>query len=225
MCATKSSLPEFAETSAGRVSVAWDGPRDSRATIILGHGAGANLHSDFMATFAAGLGEREWQVCRFNFAYMERGRKAPDKQPVLETTFTEVIEQIGSVDGGRPLVLGGKSLGGRVASHIVSSGTEAEALVFLGYPLHPPGRPDRIRSDHLGRINVPMLFVEGTRDPFCPLETLGATLAQLDVDATVVRIEGGDHSLKVRKSSQRTTEHAWEEAVEAIHAWLQKILL
>lgn len=205
-------------TTAGELPVYEDGAEDAPALLVLGHGAGAPSTSDFMERFAIGLAGDDLRVCRFDFAYMAAGRKAPDRQPVLEQTFREVVDQVR--DDAVRVILGGKSMGGRIASHIVASGYPADGLVFLGYPLHPPGRPDRIRDAHLKQIEVPMLFVEGTRDPFCPLDTLERVRRSLSADTEIVVIEDGDHSLKVRKSSGRDTAAAWQEAMEGIGAWL-----
>ena len=111
-------------------------------------------------------------------------------------------------------------MGGRIASHVSASGEPLDGLVFLGYPLHPPGRPERIRDAHLPDVKAPMLFVEGTRDPFCPLETLDAVLERLDTPTEVAVIEDGDHSFKVRKSSGRTSKEALTEVVEAVAGWI-----
>lgn len=171
-----------------------------------------------MAFFATELAARGQRVVRFNFPYMEAGRKAPDKQAVLVDSFRAVADHV-RVDAER-VIVGGKSMGGRIASHAVAEGMAADGLVFLGYPLHPPGRPDRIRDDHLHDIKTPMLFVEGTRDPFCPLETLEQVRASLPGPTRIHVVDDGDHSLKVRKSSGRDTAAAWTEAVGAIEAWL-----
>ena len=112
-------------------------------------------------------------------------------------------------------------MGGRIASHIVAAGTPAAGLVFHGYPLHPPGRPERIRKAHLADIKVPMLFVEGTRDPFCPLDTLESVRKELKAKTEVAVIADGDHSFKVRKSSGRDTAAAWEEVVDITAAWIE----
>lgn len=204
------------ETPAGPVSVVSDGPKDGRPTYLLAHGAGGDMHGEFMTFFARALGASGARVCRFNFAYSEAGRKAPDRQPLLEETFRAVVE---SITPTGPLVLGGKSMGGRIASHVVATGTKSDGLVFLGYPLHPPGKPERIRDAHLRDIQIPMLFVEGTRDPFCPLETLEKARARFAGPSEVAVIDDGDHSLKVRKSSGRSTPEAWQEAVAAVASW------
>ncbi|MEA2447590.1 MAG: uncharacterized protein QOK47_1227 [Actinomycetota bacterium] len=208
-------------TPAGAVSIAIDGSDSSGASVVLAHGAGADMNHEFMVEFARGLAGFDIKVYRFNFHYTEQKKKAPDRQPILEETFRAVVEAIRS-DAPRPLVLGGKSMGGRIASHIAAGGTDCDGLVFLGYPLHAPGRPDRIRDAHLADVRVPMLFVEGTRDPFCPLATLEEVRARLGPTDLVV-IEDGDHSLKVRKSSGRSTPEAWQEAIEAVAGWVSKL--
>ncbi len=209
------------EVPGGRVSVAFDGPAVSDVLIVLAHGAGAPMDSDFMRVIAGEVGQRGFRVCRFNFLYSEQQRKAPDRQAVLEDTYRAVLEAVrGHHDS---VVVGGKSLGGRIASLIVAAGAPVDGLVFLGYPLHPPGRPDRIRKAHLSDISVPMLFVEGTRDPFCPLETLEEVRSELTAPTEVAVIDDGDHSFKIRKSSGRTTDEAWVEAADAVSAWVAKM--
>jgi predicted alpha/beta-hydrolase family hydrolase len=200
--------------------VAFDGPDDGRAVLVLAPGAGGGLDGAFMKAIAMGLAGRNLQVCRFNFGYTEKGRRSPDKQPLLEQTYRDVVRSIRPMAGERPLFLGGKSMGGRIASHIAAAGEATAGLIFLGYPLHPPGRPDRIRDAHLPAITVPMLFVEGTRDPFCPLPTLERALQKVDADTSVVVIDDGDHSFKVRKGSGRGTREAWEEVVDAVAGWV-----
>lgn len=204
----------------GEVTVVQDGPASADASLILAPGAGAPLTSGFMAFFAAALGEAGIRVIRFNFLYLEKGKKAPDRAPVLEETYDAVVAAVREASGRAPFV-GGKSMGGRIASHLAAAGTEVAGLVFLGYPLHPPGRPEKIRDEHLYRIPAPMLFVEGTRDPFCPLGTFARVRAKLPTSELLV-VEDGDHSLKVRKSSGRSTTEAWSEAAAGIAEWMRK---
>ncbi len=201
------------------------GPDDGRAVVVLAHGAGAGMRSDFMSFQADALAAAGLCCLRFEFPYMQAGRKAPDKAAVLEETWRAVAEEARSRAGDRPLVLGGKSMGGRIASQAVAAGAPADGLVFHGYPLHPPGRPDRIRKAHLPDVKVPMLFVEGTRDPFCPLETLRDVVAETGIDATVTVIEDGDHSFKLRAPSGRSTEGAWDEVAAATVGWIDSKLL
>ncbi len=210
------------ETPAGPVSTVFDGPEDARCLLVVGHGAGGNLHTEFLDHFALGAAGAGLRVCRFNFAFSEAGRRSPDRQPALEDTFDAVVESVASSAPGT-VILGGKSMGGRIASHVVARGTKADGLVFLGYPLHPPGKPERIRDAHLHDITVPMLFVEGTRDPFCPLPTLEKVRADLAAPTEVVVIEDGDHSFKVRKSSGRSTAAAWDEVVTAVTGWADRL--
>jgi uncharacterized protein len=207
------------DTRHGPVSVLRDGPADAETAVVLAPGAGADMHHDFMQVVADGLTQRGVSVVRFNFPYAERGRKAPDKQPVLEDTYRDVVD---SLQTGK-LVLGGKSMGGRIASHVVASGVRCDGLLFLGYPLHPPGRPERIRDAHLREILTPMLFIEGTRDPFCPLDTLEGARRRFTAPNEVVVIEDGDHSFKVRKSSGRSTNDAWQEVIEASASWIGRL--
>jgi predicted alpha/beta-hydrolase family hydrolase len=201
------------------------GPEDGRAVVVLAHGAGSGMRSDFMAFMADGLAAEGFLCLRFEFPYMQAARKSPDKAAVLEDAYRRVAEHARGVAGGRPLVLGGKSMGGRIASQAVAAGAPADGLVFHGYPLHPPGRPDRVRKAHLPDVTVPMLFVEGTRDPFCPLDTLRDVIAETGVDAELVVIDDGDHSFKVRKPSGRSTKEAWGEVVRHTGDWIEKRLL
>jgi uncharacterized protein len=209
-------------TEAGEVSALLEGPERFDPLLVLAHGAGGDLRNAFMDTIAAGLAARGVDVLRFNFAYSERGKKSPDKGPTLEQTFRDVIEHARSELSPTRLLAGGKSMGGRIGSQVVAQGLDVDGLVFLGYPLHPPGRPERLRADHLADIKVPMLFVEGTRDPFCPLETLEAVREGLRAKTKVAVIHDGDHSFKVRKSSGRATPEAWAEVVDAIVEWAFK---
>lgn len=178
------------------------------------------MDSDFMAFFARSLAGGSRAVARFNFPYMEQRRRSPGSAKASEEAFVDVAEHLRDSLSPDRLFIGGKSYGGRMASHIVATGTDVAGLVFLGYPLHAPGRPESIRDSHLYAIEAPMLFVEGTRDPFCPLPTLDKVIAKLP-RAELVVVDDGDHSLKVRKSSGRDTETAWSEAGAAIAEWIE----
>jgi uncharacterized protein len=184
-------------------------------TIVLAHGAGAPMDSPFLATMARGLAGRGLRVVRFEFPYMrvrrERGeRKPPDRQPVLLEAWREVIERLG---GGGELVVGGKSLGGRIAS-MVADEMGARGLVCLGYPFHPPNAPDRLRTAHLRDLRTPSLIVQGTRDPFgSPAEIESYDLSPA---IRLVFLEDGDHSWKPRASSGRTERQNLEAAMDAV---------
>jgi uncharacterized protein len=192
-------------------------------TLILGHGAGAGQRSDFMTRFATELAARGLNVVTFNFLYTEQGRRVPDSNNVLEACFGAVLEAVKHKKiGHSALVIGGKSLGGRIASQIAAAGAEVEGLIFLGYPLHPPGKQDQLRANHLQKINVPMLFVQGSRDAFGMPDELRPIFKELKAPVDLHVIEGGDHSFKVLKRAGVTQEDAYKAALDRIEAWLRQ---
>jgi uncharacterized protein len=175
----------------------WIDPPDAVAVLVLGHGAGSGMRSPFMTGFAEAIGELGVATLRFDFPYMQAGRRAPDRAPVLLEAWREAFANAVDRAGGRPVFAGGKSMGGRIASMAAAEGMPAAGLVFLGYPLHPPGRPDRIRDAHLDAVPVPMLFMQGTRDTFSQPDLLAAVITRLGPRAQLVSVEGGDHSFRV----------------------------
>ena len=194
-------------------------------TVILGHGAGAGQLHPFMQLFAKGLADRGFDTMTFNFIYMDQGRGVPDPKAKLEACYAAVIEaaQKHKKLKGNRLVIGGKSMGGRIASQVAASPESAEniaALVFLGYPLHPPGRPDKLRDAHLPQITAPMLFVQGSRDTFGTTDELRALIKRLRLPATLYPIENGDHSLKVPKRDNPPQAQVYETTMDAISSWL-----
>jgi len=199
----------------------------SGSTLILGHGAGANQLSGFMRLFANGLAERGVDVVTFNFLYMEQGRHVPDPKPKLEACYLAVIEAASKhkkLKGNR-LAIGGKSMGGRIASQVAAqpgSAVEIDALVFLGYPLHPPGRPDKLRDSHLPEIKAPMLFVQGARDTFGTPDELRAVFKKHHLSPTLHVVAGGDHSLKVPKSLGLPQEQVYASVMDTIAGWLDQ---
>jgi len=192
-------------------------------TVILGHGAGSNQLSPFMQLFAKGLAARGLDVLTFNFVYMEQGRRVPDQKAKLESCYRAVIEAAGKnkkLKGNR-LVIGGKSMGGRIASQVAAADkSNIAGLVFLGYPLHPPGKPEQLRDAHLKDVHAPMLFVQGSRDAFGTPDELRAVIKRLQLPATLQAIESGDHSLKVPKSSSVPQERVYESTMDEIASWL-----
>ena len=171
------------------------------AGLVLAHGAGAGQKSRFMVDTARALATRGITTATFDFLYVTHGRSAPDKAPVLEATWREAIvaARAHQAFSGLPLFIGGKSMGGRIASHVASQGAERIAgLIFLGYPLHPPGRPEQRRDKHLPAIKEPMLFVQGTRDQFGTAEEIRALLPSLNPRAQLIEVADGDHSFAVR---------------------------
>ncbi len=196
----------------------FDGPADAKLRIALAHGAGAAMDSPFMAAFAEGLAERGYRVARFEFPYMVERRRSgrkrpPDRANVLLDTWRAVIAELGP----EKLVIGGKSLGGRIASMIADE-TAVRGLVCLGYPFHPPGRPQDPRIDHLRQFRTPTLILQGSRDPFGPPdEVRGYALAPA---IRIQWLEDGDHGFKPRKASGRTERQNWNEAIDAFAAFI-----
>ena len=167
------------------------------AGLILAHGAGAGQASPFMTKFAKGIAERGIATATFDFPYMRAGRKLPDAPHVLENAWREALEAAPSQLQTSIVVIGGKSMGGRIASQVAAQGAPGlSGLVFLGYPLHPPGKPQQRRDAHLPRIAEPQLFVQGTRDAFGTAAEIRELLKSLQ-RATLHEVDGGDHSFKV----------------------------
>jgi predicted alpha/beta-hydrolase family hydrolase len=200
-------------------------------TALLGHGAGANQLSGFMRMFAQGLAARGLDVMTFNFIYMEQGRSVPDQKPKLEKCFRAVIDAIAKhrkLKTNR-LVIGGKSMGGRIASQVVAAreeeplAFEVSGLVFLGYPLHPPGNPAKLRVEHLEHIKKPMLFVQGTRDALGTPEEIQPFVKNLHPPAKIYAIEGGDHSFKAPKKFGMDQPQIYENAMDEIARWAATI--
>jgi uncharacterized protein len=194
----------------------------ANVTLILGHGAGAGQTSGFMTKFATGLAARGINVVTFNFLYTEHGRRIPDTNTDLEACFRAVIEAVRHKKIGH-LVIGGKSLGGRIASQIAAAGTpDVAGLVFLGYPLHPPGKADHLRAKHLPDIKVPMLFVQGSRDTFGTPDELLPIIKNLRAPVDLYVVEGGDHSFKVLKHAGVTQEDTYKAVLDRIELWLRQ---
>jgi uncharacterized protein len=193
----------------------------SGVVMVLGHGAGTDMHAPLLTLAAEGLSRRGHAVLRFNFPYKELGRKAPDPAAKLEQAYEAAIAAARKARPDR-LILGGKSMGGRIASLLAARGAAADGLFFLGYPLHPAGKPEKLRDQHLPAIAAPMLFLQGTRDPLCALARLRPVLARLGDRASLHVIEGGDHSLELLKSAERTRESVLEEILSAIDGWLSR---
>jgi predicted alpha/beta-hydrolase family hydrolase len=204
----------YAASKRGRVGV----------TVLLGHGAGANQMSAFMRMFASGLVTRGFDAMTFNFLYTEQSRRFPDPKARLEACYLAAIQAAlthKKLKGNR-LVIGGKSMGGRIASQVAAGGSDnIAALVFLGYPLHPPGKPEHLRAEHLKNIRAPMLFVQGSRDAFGTSDEIQAVIKKLRLPATLHVVEVGDHSFKVPKSSQVPQQQVYEAVMNEVGDWLR----
>lgn len=195
-------------------------------TLVLGHGAGANQLSSFMRMCGNGMAARGFDVLTFNFLYTEQGRRLPDSKERLEMCYRAVIAA--ALDNHKlrtnRLLIGGKSMGGRIASQVAAAnGENISGLVFLGYPLHPPGRPDKLRTEHLPNITVPMLFVQGERDAFGTASEIRETIKKLRLPAKLYVVSGGDHSLKIPKSAGTPQQQVYESAMDEIATWARSI--
>jgi predicted alpha/beta-hydrolase family hydrolase len=201
------------------------------ATLVLAHGAGADQQSEFMVTFARGLAARGFDVLTFNFPYMEAKRRLPDPADRLEACYRAVVATARTHPrlGANALIVGGKSLGGRIAS-LVAARTDDPAtlglvgVVILGYPLHPPGKPDQLRVAHLPRIRVPILFLQGTRDSFGTPPEIRKALTRLGVSATIYAVLGGDHSFAIAAGGALTQESVYTAVQEEIVRWAREVL-
>jgi uncharacterized protein len=202
----------------------------ARASLILGHGAGAGQHSAFMVAAARALSSLGIDIVTFNFQYIEQRRRIPDRAPALEACYVAVIDAVRrEVESARQsLFIGGKSMGGRIATQVAAAHGELAiaGLVLLGYPLHPPGRPEQRRDKHLPSVQCPMLFVQGSRDAFgTPAELLPIlkSLTAIASATTLHVVEGGDHSLKVTRTDAARQAAVENETYRRVADWVSSI--
>ncbi len=194
-------------------------PPDAKPTgVILGHGAGGNMHSEFMTYFQRKIAEAGHACMKFNFPYSQNKKKVPDPQPVLMASYRKAIDAMPF----ERVVIGGKSMGGRIASYVADS-DQVRGLLFLGYPLHAPGKVDQLRDEHLYRIQKPMLFISGTKDPFAREDLLLSTLKKIGDYATLHAVEGGGHSLEVSRKTGPSTSEIRTAVMQAILSWLKQL--
>jgi uncharacterized protein len=194
------------------------------AGVVVAHGAGGGQNTGFMVRTAEGLAARGIVTATFDFPYMSAGKSVPDKPPVLEQAWRAAIERARVEMAGVPLFIGGKSMGGRMASHVASQGCPGLAgLVFLGYPLHPPGKPEQRRDAHLPAIAEPMLFVQGSRDAFGTAEEIRALLSRLR-RATLHEVPGGDHSFKVSGRGAPKPDVVLDGILDVVRDWIVKLV-
>jgi uncharacterized protein len=193
----------------GEVEALWTPAAGAVAAVVLAPGAGAGMTHPFMEGAASGLVEGGASVLRFNFPYVTQGRRSPDRPEVALATWSAALEQASRSGRGLPVVAGGKSYGGRMASMLAAQEGEsfrAASLVFFGYPLHAPGRADRPRDAHLGSITVPMLFMQGTDDSLARFDLIESLVGRLRPMARLHVVDGGDHSFRVRGARRPDTE-------------------
>jgi uncharacterized protein len=203
-------------------------PKDNAVGVIIAHGAGNDMHEPMIVKVCEGLADAGHVTLRFNFVYREKEHKAPDPQTKLETTwecvhrfFTESLPYTFNA-----VIVGGKSMGGRVASQMAAAGKlSAQGIILLGYPLHASGKKDTLRDSHLYEMNIPMLFFAGTRDTLCDLALLNGVLNRLKVSWDLMVIEGGDHSFHLPKSANIDQEEVYNRVAEKCNGWVQAVFL
>jgi predicted alpha/beta-hydrolase family hydrolase len=222
-----SSSPVGIEWDGGRVSGLLELPAKARALLVLAHGAGAGMAHPFMATAASGLAERGVATLRYQFPYMERGAKRPDTPAVAQAAVRAAVEQAARLAPELPLFAGGKSFGGRMSSQAqaASALTGVRGLVFLGFPLHPPGKPSDERARHLFEVKIPMLFLQGSRDDFADRSLIEPLVERLGSRALLRLFADADHSFHVPKRSGRSDMDVRDELLGALAGWIGAVVL
>jgi uncharacterized protein len=209
----------------GNVSAVLLRPTDAWAGYLLAHGAGAGMRHPFLETIAERLAHRGIATLRYQFPYMEAGRGRPDPPAVAEATVGAAVAKAREVAPGLPLVAGGKSFGGRMTSSAAAHGPlpGVFGLVFLGFPLHPPNQPGQSRAEHLTAVELPMLFLQGTRDSLADLELITSVCGRL-ANARLHVVEGADHSFAVLKRSGRSGAEVLDELTTTVAEWCRSII-
>jgi predicted alpha/beta-hydrolase family hydrolase len=207
------------------VSALLEVPNAPRAIYVLAHGAGAGMAHPFMAQTAAGLAARGIATLRYQFPYMERGTRRPDPPRIAHATVRAAVAEAARRLSGVPILAGGKSFGGRMTSQTqaASAMPGVVGLVFLGFPLHSADKPSIERAQHLAAIEVPMLFVQGTRDNLADVSLIESTIGALGARASLQWVQDGDHSFHVRASSGRSDAQALNAALDGIAEWIEKV--
>jgi len=215
----------FEVEDGGEVSARLMRPAKARRLLVLAHGAGAGMNHPFMEMLAGEFAHVGFATLRYQFPYMEERRRVPDAPAVLTATVVAAVRAAAEAAPGLPLLAGGKSMGGRMTSQAAAQHAldGVRGLVFFGFPLHPPKQPGTKRADHLAKVTVPMLFLQGTRDTFADLKLLRPICAKLGSQATLHVIETADHSFHVLKSSGRSDAEVLRELAERAAAWAEGI--
>lgn len=205
---------------ASETSALYQPAASANAAFICAHGAGGHMADRGMDRLASVLCGQGLDVVRFNFLYRESGSRRPDPMPRLIECFEAVVARSRSELGEGRLIIGGRSMGGRAASMMAAEGFSCDGLLLLAYPLHPPGKPERLRVEHLPKIRVPVLCINGTRDTFAMRGLMEKALQSVGTNWAMHWIEGADHSFHVLKSSGRTDADVYKEISEAVDRWL-----
>lgn len=198
-------------------------PRDAVALLVLAHGAGAGMTHPFMAAMADGLAERAIATLRYQFPYMERGSRRPDPPQLAQATVRAAVAAAAQAQAELPLFAGGKSFGGRMSSQAQAKAplNGVRGLVFVGFPLHPAGKPSQDRAKHLAEVKIPMLFLQGTRDALADLRLLEPVCKSLGKRATVTLFADADHSFHVPAKTGRKDAEVLAELLDVAAAWIR----
>ena len=209
---------------AGPVSALLLQPKAARSLLVFGHGAGAGMRHPFMQATADLLAAGGIATFRYQFPFIEKGKRSPDSRATLMETICSAVETATETAKGLPLFAGGKSMGGRITSLVAAEGRipQVQGLVFFGFPLHAPGRPSSDRGVHLADVKVPMLFLQGTRDKLAELDLIKPLCCHLGKRASLHIVEGGDHSFHVLKRSGRTDGEVLEELGATVDSWVSR---
>ena len=215
----------FPVSDSQRVSALLLEPENARCLLVFAHGAGAGIRHTTIETFAQGVARLGIATLRFRFPYRETGRRPPDPRLLLQRSVRAAVAQAKTMRPDLPLLVGGRSMGGRMASGADAiEALDVAGFVFHAFPLHPPGKPGTSRAEHLEQIAKPMLFLNGTRDRLADPDLLAGVCDRLGSRATLHRVEGGDHSLHVLKRSGRKQEDVDQEVAEAVSDWCRAVL-
>lgn len=219
------SEPQRINFGDGEISGLLTRPEKARACYVVGHGAGVGMTHTFMQAVADGLHDRGIATLRYNFPYMDRGEKRPDPPKVSQAVVRAAVEHAQRIAPGLTLVAGGKSYGGRMTSQEQVAGPPlpVAGLAFLGFPLHSPGEPSAARAEHLGKVKIPMLFLQGTRDTLAEMLLMEPMVKGLGPQATLHKFEGADHSFHVPKASGRSDADVMTELLDALAEWIERV--
>ncbi len=209
-----------------RVSGLLMNPKGARALYVLAHGAGAGMAHPFLGTMAIALAERSIGTLRYQFPYMEAGSRRPDSPAIAHAAVRAAVAEAARRAPGLPLIAGGKSFGGRMTSQAqaLEPLPNVAGLAFLGFPLHPPGKPGIERADHLADVKLPMLFLQGTRDEFAGLDLIQPLCKKLGRRATLHLVADGNHSFKVPARTGRKDADVRAELADTLRAWIDRVL-
>lgn len=215
----------FDAGKSGPVSALVLRPEAPRACFVFAHGAGAGMTHSFMETFARGLSERRIASLRYQFPYMEKGSKRPDPPAIAQVTVRAAVTKAVEIFPGLNLIAGGKSFGGRMTSQAQAAAPlpGVRGLAFVGFPLHPAGKPSTDRADHLDKIDIPMLFLQGTRDTLAEAALIEPVVQRLGSRATLHLVDGADHSFHVLARSGRNDRDVMNEILDAFTGWVDGI--